>query len=541
MSDSTTKKIIHLLTESSDTFVRTAAARLLGELAAKDKDVGAGLLAAVEDKEQAVRLEAIQATGKLGFDAALPRLIEFIKQGGEESEAAADAAAKLGAKAVRSLQELMGHVSPGLRRRLAGAIAATGTAAAHSAGVQSLLDSDPGVVEAAARSLLGRIPELGAASKRDLGDQVLGALTPAKGQVLPAVSEAALLRVLAGLHDSRGEKLFWSRLTPNCSETVRIAALQALGCLELAVKKDQLELLLGCATDSNFRIAAPALMLLKAIEPAKALLSRWVKLFEAADPSVRRFALEKLGKFDTPEVHRALTAQLHHPDRQIGDSALRCLASTAGGKAALVERLLEAETAEDTWKLARALAPVFRGADAATQKQLLAEAGKRLEAADRRSDPLFFVLREIDPRMVRDELEARGLAFRKKKDYTRAQTYLRLLTRDPACSESVRFELAGCGLKLSEQNLSGEYRASDQSLHQLARLAHSHEQPPIERLKAAKWLTPDELFYAGFHFAESTDRQERELGGALLQLVQERSPKTKLAKDAKTKQRAAGL
>ena len=282
MSDATTKKIIHLLTDNSDAFVRTAAARLLGELAAKDKDVGAGLLQAVEDKEQSVRLEAIHSLGKLGFDTALARLIEFIKQGGEESEAAADAAAKLGAKAVRGLQELMGHVSPGLRRRIAGAMAASGAVGAHSAGVQALLDTDPGVVEAAARALLIRIPDLPAAGRRDLGDQVLAALTPAKGQILPGVSEAALLRVLAGLRDPRGEKHFWSRLAPAHQETVRLAALQALGSLELTAKKEQLELLLACAVDTNFRIAAPALMLLKSIEPARALIPRWVKLFDAA-------------------------------------------------------------------------------------------------------------------------------------------------------------------------------------------------------------------------------------------------------------------
>jgi HEAT repeat protein len=541
MIDATTKKIIRLLTDNSDAFVRTAAARLLGELSLKDREVSVGLLQAVEDKEQAVRLEAIHALGKLGFDTALPRLVEFIKQGGEESEAAADAAAKLGAKAVRGLQELMGHVSPGLRRRIAGALAASGAVGAHSAGVQALLDTDPGVVEAAARSLLTRIPDLPPAGRRELGDQVLAALNPAKGQHLAGVSEAALLRVLAGLHDPRGEKLFWSRLSPAHLETVRLAALQALGSLELAVKKDQLELLLGCATDTNFRIAAPALMLLKSIEPARALLPRWVKLFDAPDPTVRRFALEKLGKFDAPEVLTALAGQLHHPDRQIVDNALRALAITAKGKALLVKQLLEVESAEEAWKLARAMAPLLRDADAGVQKQLRAEAGERLEAADRRSDPLFFVLREIDPHQLRDELEARALAFRKKKDYQRALTYLRQLTRDPACSESVRFELAACGLKLSEQNLAGEYRASDPSLQQLARLAHSHEQPPVDRIKAAKWLAPDDLFYAGFHFAESSDRQERELGGALLQLVQDRSPRTKLAKDARTKQRAAGL
>ena len=203
-------------------------------------------------------------------------------------------------------------------------------------------------------------------------------------------------------------------------------------------------------------------------------------------------------------------------------------------------RIVTAEAVEDIWNLARRRRPT-READANTRKHLLAEACKRLESGDRRSDPLFFLLREIDLRGLRDELEARAMALRKKKDFAGALSYLKLLTRDPSCGESIRFEMAACGLKLSEKNLAAEYRHADHSVQQIARLVHSHEQPPIERLKAAKWLGPDELFYAGFHFAESTEHHERELARELLELVQQRAPKTKLAKDAKTKQRAAGL
>jgi hypothetical protein len=219
---------------------------------------------------------------------------------------------------------------------------------------------------------------------------------------------------------------------------------------------------------------------------------------------------------------------------------INCLAGSSSGTAVLVQELLEAESAEETWNLARALAPILREADALTQKRLLAEAGERLESGDRRADPLVFVLREIDPKMLRDELETKALGLRKKKDYARALVYLKLLTRDPACGESIGFEMAACALKQSEKNLAADHRASDLCLQQFARLAHNHEQPPIDRLRAAKWLTPEEYFYLGFHFAESSDRQERELGIALLELVQERSPKTKLARDAKNKQRATG-
>ncbi|HEV8058817.1 MAG TPA: HEAT repeat domain-containing protein [Gemmataceae bacterium] len=541
MSDATTKKIVVLLTSHPDAFVKAAAARLLAELSLKDKEVAAGLLKAVEDAEPSVRLEAIRALGKLGVESALARLVEFIKQGGAESEAAADAAAQLGARAVKSLQDLMHHVAPGLRRRIAGALAASGGSAAHSAGVHALLDSDPGVVDAAARSLLNRIPNFQAAEKRSVGEQVLEALAPRKGQGLAAVSEAALLRVLAGLHDARSEKIFWSRVDASFPESVRAAALQALGGLPLSIKKDQLVSLLACAADPNFRIAAPALLLLKPLEPTQITISAWASLFESADPSVRRFALEKLGSYESPPVLEGLRRQLRHPDRQLREMTLNCLAGSSSGMAVLVQELLEAESADETWSLARALAPILREADAVTQKRLLAEAGQRLESGDRRADPLVFVLREMDPKMLRDELETKALGLRKKKDYPRALVYLKLLTRDPACGEAIRFEMAACALKLSEKDLAAEHRALDPCLQQFARLAHHPQQQPIDLLRAAKWLTPEDYFYLGFHFVESSDRQERELGSALLELVQERCPKTKLAKDAKNKQRAAGL
>lgn len=541
MSDATTKKIVRLLKDHADPSARTAAARVLAELAAKDKEVTAGLQQAVEDSDQAVRLEAIRALGRLGADSSLARLIEFVKQGGAESEAAADAAAQLGARAVKSLQELMHHVAPGLRRRIAGALAASGGAAAHVAAVATLLDSDPGVVDAAARSLLAKVPSFNAAERRTLGEQVIESLKPRKGESLPTVSEAALLRVLAGLHDPGSEKFFWARLEPGYPEAVRAAALQALGGQPLALKKEQLQLLLACATDRNFRIAAPALILLEKIEPTAKTLSAWVGLFDAADPSARRFALEKLGRHEAPEVLEALRRQLHHADRQLRDQTLSALAGTLQGKAALVEELLQVASPDECWNLARALAPFLRSADPATRKRIWAEASARLESGDRRADPLLFVLRETDPKQLRDELEAKALGLRKKKDYSRALVYFRLLSRDPSCGEAIRFEMAATGLKLSERDLAADHRATDPCLQQFARLAHNHEQPPIERLRAAKWLTPEEFFYLGFHFSESSDRQERELGSALLDLVQERSPKTKLAKDAKTKQRAAGL
>ena len=128
---------------------RAATALVLGELGVRDADTAKALGDALEDTDPSVRLEVVRTVGKLRIEPALPRLLARIKEGGEEADAAAHAAAHLGAKGTRALQELMPKVSPGLRRYIASALAGGGTASATAAAAAVLLDKDPGVVEAA--------------------------------------------------------------------------------------------------------------------------------------------------------------------------------------------------------------------------------------------------------------------------------------------------------------------------------------------------------------------------------------------------------
>src|SRR5207249_1787399 len=119
-----------------------------------------------------------------------------IREGGPEAEAAAQAASQLGAKATKALQDLMKEVAPGLRRRIAGALGGSHTSSATTAAVDVLLDKDPGVVDAATRSLLAEVPTLTEAQKKSLADHVLELLKPKKNGKLPPNSETALVRLL---------------------------------------------------------------------------------------------------------------------------------------------------------------------------------------------------------------------------------------------------------------------------------------------------------------------------------------------------------
>src|SRR5262245_10284163 len=110
------KKIVRLLQPDQPPDVRRAAAIVLGEVGARDAALAAARCDRLDVADPALRLAAIEAVGKLGIGRALPALLERVKTGGEGAEAAAHAAAKLGAKGTRALQELMPRVAPGLRR-----------------------------------------------------------------------------------------------------------------------------------------------------------------------------------------------------------------------------------------------------------------------------------------------------------------------------------------------------------------------------------------------------------------------------------------
>jgi HEAT repeat protein len=535
----TTKKVLRLLHSDQPLDVRCAAALVLGEIGAKDAELTRALCDSLKDGESRLRLQVIRSVGKLRIEAALPQLLERIKEGGEEAEQAAQAAAKLGAKGTRALQELMPKVAPGLRRYIAAALAAAGTASSETATVAVLLDKDPGVVESAVRSLLAQMPALTPAHRKTLAEQLLG-LIGNKKEPLSASSESAVLRLLAALNDARAEAVLWERIVPPHPLEVRTVALQSLGKWVTAPTKEQLKQLFICAADSDFRLAAPALVLLKNLPVGDRAVSEWLTLLQAADVAVRKLAMEKVGDRDTPELAEALLRQLDHPDRSLRDGALARLTRLKQGQEVLTTALLEADSPDKAWVLARAQAPFARKYPPQWREKVFAQTCEYLEANDRRADALLFLLREIDAGELRQRLEERAVHWRKKKAYETALLYLRLLIRDPSSGFSIRLELACCGLKVSNHDLSLEARAGDPCLSQFATLCQGYEAELSARLEKIKWLEAEDLYYLGFHFAEQVG-QQRQFGGKVLRLLMKRAPRTKLAQAAKSKLRGSGL
>lgn len=531
------KKLVRLLHPDQPADLRAAAVRVFSELGVKDADASAELVARLTDDDPAVRVAAIAAAGRLKLTKALPVLLDRIKGGGEEGSLAAEAAARLGADGVKKLQELLHHVVPGVRKYIAAALSTVGTAGAE-AGVSVLLDKDPQVALVAANAIIGRIPTMPADRKKALVDELLAALSDKKTK-LPPTAELPVVKVLASLNDPAAADVLWDRTRPGFSHEVRAAALAVAGGWLQTPTKGQWQRLFACASERDFAVVAPALVVLTRLPAADKQLADWLALFQAPDAAARRLALDKVGDRDTPEVAAALMEQLTHHDRGLRDAARAKLAALEHGRKSLVATLLAADTPDDMWQLARLIAPFACTFPAKLQADVTAKAVKFLDADDHRADPLFFLLREADAAGLRDLLFEKAVAARKKKDYDAAHKLLKLLARDPAIGFAVRLELAMVGLKRSGRNVAADARTQDHCLRNFATAVAQDADGTEAEVATAKWLDADDRFYLGFHFAEQVGR-EREFGVAVLRQVVKGS-KGKAAAAAKNKLKSLGV
>ena len=122
----------------------------------------------------------------------------------------------------------------------------------------------------------------------------------------------------------------------------------------------------------------------------------WLPLLSAPDVASRQLGIEKIGDRDTEEVAEALLLQIKHPDRALRETALARLTKLEHGRKALTAALLEAETPDQAWTLARTQAPFAADYPPEWRMEVFAKACSYIEADDRRAEPLLFLLRETD-------------------------------------------------------------------------------------------------------------------------------------------------
>jgi len=520
---------------------RRAAAIVLAEVGASDGRTVAALRTTLGDQEPDVRLSAVEALGQLGASDAVDDLIGLLTDRDEATRSAAEAA----------LLKLGDHALPSLQRLLAGTSAARRSAAAmlsrleSSAGlgmlVESVDGSDPAVVDRARRALREKGSALDLAELRELRRGLEQRLTDARrgGEDAAAV---AFLQLLADLPDETVVTRIVKETGADVPAPVRRAALSALATvLPLARgrrREAAIEQLLDCLGEGDEDgVVRPALRALQDVALPKAFAAKAEALLEAPSAAARAFALRQLGRHGARESISALVAELVAGPATVREAAREALSELPEAAPALAAALREAEDPERLAELGELLRSHRKALPAAEIDALCAWV---LDAAEARQDearPLVEATANALAEVFMEALRDRVAQRRKRKRLAEAVGLLNAAAS--VLGEEDRYLLGVLSLEQNAKGAQRPLRATDRVCQHFGFLLAAGF--PVEaRLLEEPTVDAGDLYQLGFAFSESRDRDARDFGHDLLEVVADRSPESKLGLAARNKLRLLG-
>ena len=424
------------------------------------------------------------------------------------------------------------------RRRLNAIIDLCGrvrTAAALDLLFELIAGDDFDASRAACDVLIAAVPALDTRERTDLFDRADRLASTAKGHRTGLVGAAKLFGALG---DSKARKRLFAMLdAAEQSAVVRTHALGALvNCLRgQTVGAKEIATLLPLLDESDEAgFVRPAIQLLEDQSLDRSYLAQLNRLAESPQPLVKRFAVHKLGAFESGSVVKTLIGYLTDDSYARRDEAAQSLKKLPAARAALMKEFLACDDERKAWTLSDVLLVHERDWKRDTLSALWAKLESALEKReDRLYSAYFQFLNALDPGDLAVRVRARAERLRKSKGYVLSAKWLGLLKDSPAFDAETKFALAVAEIKAHPHARAGAVRRHDPALERLRELAHSAF-PTAERLRKERTLAPEELFYVAFNCAEGRG-EERALARELLEHLVAKCGRTKVGKAAKNK------
>jgi HEAT repeat protein len=389
---------------------------------------------------------------------------------------------------------------------------------------------------AACDALTATVLSLDAKARADLFGRTDDLAGSAKGQRPALVAAAKLFGALA---DAKARRRLFAMLDKGFDHAVRTHALGALvQCLRAQkLTAAEIEALLPLLhEDDETGILRPAIQLLEDQPLDRSYLSQLNKLVESPQPIVKRFAVQKLGGFESGAVVKTLIGYLTDDSYARRDQATASLKKLPAARSALMKEFLECDDERKAWTLADILLVHDRSWKRDTLDALWKQLQDGLEGRDDRLYTAYFhFLNTLDADALGQRVRGRAEALRKKKDFATTAKWLGLLKDSPALDANGKFALAVAELKSHKHALAATIRRHDPALEMLRGLARSAF-PAAEQLRKERSLTPEELLYVAFNFAEG-DADDKALARELLGHLVAKYGRTKTGKAAKNKLR----
>lgn len=528
--------------QSPDGMRRCGAAMVLGELAPKDAAVVTALGESLRDANQLLTRYVLEAFERIGGRGVVPYVLPLLDAADMETKMrAAGIIAGAGGAMVGELRKQFEKASPAQKRVLIDILARIHERDSMQLILDVLFDPDFELVKEACQAVRRHITDATPKHRLALHKQTVKFMSSAQVKKNDRVLTSCLLLIgYIGAPDARTVLVKYT-LPKNLgyirrNALIGVNGLQLAGSASAAVVKQMFNYL----SEPDPQIVQLALDIIEKQPPVSSLDGQWTKLLKSKQANVRAFAARKLAAHDNPASNKLMMTLLAHDDTQVSEIAAGALARHKKATKLLLAALARERQVETAWRLGKILKPHSESIDKATIKKFAALASRDLEAGNGRYEALFYFLRNIDPQIVDGVLNDVGLKFKKAKKWAKAAECLKQLLRSESADRDQRFELSVCNLKQSAKDLALNLRAEDQSLRGLQVLLADKSFKLFDRLKKEKCLDAADLFYAGFHYSESTG-EEQKFGRQLLEHVAKRWPSSKDGKAAKNKLKLAAV
>jgi hypothetical protein len=540
--DATTKKIVKLL-EDERVERRCAAAMILGELRIKDAEAVDALGRCLADGTQLLQGYVLEALAGVRSAKVAKHVMPLLDHPDAEIRAQAGALlADQGARAQASLAKELLSAPVARRRAIVNILRRSHDRENLDRLVALLPDAEIG--EYVLNALRGEMDHMEAKAKAALQEVVAGKLKDKEWKV-DTTGVARALRLLGYTRDPKLAKTLLRYAGEKQPVPVRLAAVAALRRPLAAARTttEAVHVLLGYADDPDPTLARAVIDTIKNLKMPSDVTAQLMKLSEGRHAEARKFAVEALGRSGSQKVTKSMLAHLRGGDPAAREAAIKSLSHMEGVARPLVKELQE--SCEDP-ELAKVIARLIKrhtGELKPGDRKVIADlAVECLEQGRASAGALLDLLAAVEPESYAQVLMDRAGAHRRAKRHDQAFSLLCRLDDAGLLDDDGRYAAAVSGLCSlpSKKELGRASRTTHPVLKQMVELV-GNGFPLSAKLRKDKSLTPDDLFFVGFNFAESKDDDEKEFGGTLLSHLVKKSPRSKLGRSAKNKLKLVGL
>lgn len=531
------KKICNLI-KSQDRDTQVAAIRVLSELGVRDQGSIKLVGEAIQHSQtSALKEMLLEIPLRTPFRGYLNYLIPCLTDANINREKIVTAIAAIGAPAVPVLKKRYPKASEFEKRAILIVFSRIHDRHALELLIESLLDSrEVEHLKFVCGLLKDPIERFAKADRRKIRQLLIRFFKRAQTKKNNTVLVSALI-LLGYLQDAAVKSLLLGLVRHTKDVFILKYTLIALAKLNLAGKQhdDALQTILPVLAHEDFpNVVKNALGVIQNLEIPKRLQPQISKLLESTHPSVRSFALSKLGTFDSKENVTTLISYLGSADFRIREAAKNSLEKMPRAVPALMQAF-EAAGQEDQGEQIIAILKNHRSSfKPAMCKRLFTQLDKRFRAKDDKFRRYGTLLKAVNPDYLYKAVLGVFSRFKRNRKWAEALGYLNLLHGSFLYNSEVRYESALMYLKLGKNDFTNTAREQHQGLQLLQALVKNEAEGLYKRLLKERSLTTQDLYFIGFHCTERLF-EVREFGVKLLKYVMKRAPSSEAGRLAKRK------